>query len=340
MEEGYRSSGRRGKASGTISTKKKKKWYKVPNLQSSTHETIMFGFHRVPKSEQDIAVYERMRSAVPEENDTNDTIFKRWTNKIQSKVISEMKYMHCEIAFNKSLFENTSDAPDTAIAYGVFNTTRDGKRGEVWVKERTYMSPYYDWIFLSVPRKMAYKCAQFHQDQVGKPFDAAGLRGVYTTPVECDGKAWFCVSLHMCGAEYAGIIEGYINVCTKTTVDEFYDIMSKNKYRVSMKMIPLDQHRSSKCTVDSLLEEIPSIKGPTNTKGRRAASTPQMKEYSTRRKSGARSIRGHSAFERVTPGISVPQYSSSLTRRKKRSTGKYKTKKPNTTIINECFLPE
>jgi len=301
----------------------------------------MFGFHRVPKSETDIKTHERMRAAVPEDNITNDSIFKRVSNSVQSKIISGMKYMHCEVAFKKSMFNHTTDAPDTAVAFGVFNTDRDGNRGTVWVKERTFMSPYYDWIFLKVPKRMAYAFAKFHQDQVGKPFDSGGLRGVYTIPGECDGNSWFCVSLHMFGANKVGIIKGYEKDCSKATVDEFYNIMSKNKYRTTMEMIPLDQHRYSKCRVDDLLPELSH-----NMKGKRGISAPVIyrhgrvpKRYT---KTGARIERGYREFENVVPGVAVPRTPTQGARRKKRSGHGRKcgSRTTKTTVVDHCILPE
>lgn len=319
-----------------------KGYFRVPNHESSTHELIMFGFHRVPKSETDVKAHERMRAAVPDDNITNDSLFKRVSNSVQSKIISEMKYMHCEVAFKKTMFNHTTDAPDTAVAFGVFNTDRDGNRGSVWVKERTFISPFYDWLFLKVPKKVAYAYAKFHQDQVGKPFDSGGLRGVYTIPGECDGHSWFCVSLHMFGANKVGLIKGYEKDCSKATVDEFYNIMSRNKYRTTMEMIPLDQYRYSKCRVDDLLPELsPSAKG------RRGVSAPSMSHHSdgsVKRytKTGARIERGYREFENVIPGVVVPRAPSKGARRKKESTHRRgrTSGKTKTTIVDYCILPE
>lgn len=311
-----------------------KRAYRVPDYSSSSHEIIMFGFHKVPKTDEDIKTYKHLRSAVPEQNDTNDTIFKKISSVFQSSVISGMKYMHCEVAFKKTMFQDTSDAPDTAIAYGVFNTTRDGERGKVWVRERTYMNPNYDWVFLEVPKKMGYIYAKFHQDQVGKPFDPSGLRGVYTIPGKCDGSSWFCVSLHMYGAEKAKLINGYLKDCTSTTVDEFYDIINNSEYKVRMGMIPLDQHRYSKVTIDELLPEFyapPSER----TKGRRTVSTPIIENNGIIRhtSTGANIGRGLQAFESTMPGVVVPTYSG---RRRKKGVNKTE-KRP---IFVDCFLPE
>lgn len=308
--------------------------YNVPTSVEESKEIIMFGFHKVPKSEDDKEKFEKSRSAVPEVNDTNDTFLKRLMNMGQHMVISDMKYMHCEVAFNnKGMFHNTSKDPRTAVAFGVFNTDRNGKKGKVWKKERTYMSPYYDWIFLEVPRKLAHRYAQFHEEQVGKAFNPAGLRGIYTGPGECDGKSWYCVSLHMFGADKVGLIKGYREDCTKTTVDEFYNIMKRNKYRKRIEMTPLQRYIESQFTLDSVLPELHRKK---------SSSTPKMikqkqrrQQRSSRKKSGAVISRGDEDFESQISGIVVPGASSS---RRRRKTSKSTTTKPK--IQGYCLLPE
>ena len=312
---------------------KGRQYFKVPELKFSGYGVIMVGFHRVPKTEEDKERFKKSRSDVPDNNYSTDTVLKRVANKVTTKVMSEMKYMHCEVAFKKSMFYNTTDAPSTVVAYGVFRTDKDGKRGKVWCKERTFMSPYYDWIFLKVPLDKAYKVAEFHQNQIGKPFNSKGVVGVYTLPSETDGKSWYCVPLHMCGLEYGGVVKGYAKDATRMTVDEFYNILKRNEYRTLVEMTPLERYKKSKEDQIRLITYTkPLISSSANDLGYvKRRSGDASKSKGRRRKKNVVVYTGFREYESAIEGIPTPNRS----KRKPQKSQRRKAK-----IASSCDFPE
>ena len=134
----------------------------------------------------------------------------------------------------------------------------------------------------------------------------------------------------MFGADKVGLIRGYRDDCTKTTVDEFYNIMKKSKYRKRIEMTPLQRHIESQFTLDSVLPELYRKKSSSTPK-----ITKQRQRRSSRKKSGAIISRGDEDFESQISGIIVPSASSS---RRRRKTSKSTTTKPK--IQGYCLLPE
>ena len=130
-------------------------YYHIPveHEESKENGLIMLGFYRNPRGEEEREMAKRSGSAVPQVNDTNDTWYKWVASTTAGAVMKDMKYVHCEAVFSKSLFDGITDWDHTAVAYVVYRTGRDGGLGKVEVRERSFLAPLYDWVFLSLPKE-------------------------------------------------------------------------------------------------------------------------------------------------------------------------------------------
>jgi len=254
-----------------------RQYYSIPVVNVGTSkEIVILPFHRVPKTKNEIETFERGRAAVPEVNSSNDTVMKKISGYFHHQVLSKSRYMHCEIVFKKSMFVGASSAPNTAVAYLVQRTKRDGSPGGVEKRERTFMSKCYDYIFLRVPKKMAWKMAKLCESTVGRPFDSNGSKGIYTIAEDFDGSKFFCVSHVMHILSVGGVIKGYEDSIMRTTVDELYDIMKRNKYKAKLELIPYEEHVISKATIDDV---IPVVTNPPRSSKKKGSAAARRKKH-------------------------------------------------------------
>jgi len=308
------------KTSSSLRRSKTPQYYRFPTeTKRSNTELIMIMFKRVPKTEEELKQHQKNVARVPGLVSSNkkDTWMKTITVKVQDRVLTGMKYMHCEIAFNNSMFTGGTKDESKAIAYYVTAFDREGNPGTVSKMERTFMSNQYkDRIILEVPRKKAFLAAEYCEKQMGKPFDDNGSRGIYWIADEFNESKFFCVSLTVAALQHSKIISGYDPM--KTTVDQLYSIVKRHPLRSDTALVPYEKEKVKKvlgAMKSSHLGRRDTPHGMGAGHGSRISSSLSSSPYSSYSKE-----RKMKCTTRVTPNASKVSYRASKKSTTTRST--------------------
>lgn len=121
--------------------------------------------------------------------------------KLTDYYVGKMKYTHCEIAFMDDPKSNNNN--DMCKAFSVF-----GDKG-VFLKDRSFSNPAYEWIFLSITATQYNNMQKFCEKQLGKGYDLYGMRMLAFWPRPCPSDSWWCVPLIVSTLQEGGIFVGY-----------------------------------------------------------------------------------------------------------------------------------
>lgn len=121
---------------------------------------------------------------------------------LTQKFVSKQKYIHCEIVFIK-------DGILKCVSYAAFADFG------IQRLERTYQKDSYKWFFISSTQKQREKLMKWCDEQVGSPFDAAGLRRLLYWPrknLKRKNKKthWWCSSFVISALQQIDLFK-YIN---------------------------------------------------------------------------------------------------------------------------------